>query len=744
MTNHKNARLILSIAGLASTLSALAPMQAVRADDIAPGIIPKVQPAEGVLNLRTGDVNTALLQDALLGTEFVADRMYVLVLDGPMTPAKRDTLTNAGVSLRGYLPTNSFVADLTNTTPARVRETGFVLRAVAFDPAWTVSNELLAGAHARAWQTPERQQLANQGLVAARLWLFEQEPAGPTLNALNTLPNTQVHLVETVGPGSMIEVTLPANQAAALTALPGLQFAEPIIELGERSNTTTRWIVQSNVLNSRPLYDRGLTGVGQVVGVIDGRVDSAHCSFFDSGKPFGPTHRKILAYNTSNGSDRHGTHVAGTLLGDAGTDNTNTRGVAYGAKMVFNTYPFVGSESSAISRFALHYSQGAAIHTNSWGSLDYYLEYDGLCRGIDLVSHDFDDNLIVFAVGNTFPTVANPENAKNCLGVAASDTSPNQGSFCSGSPAPTMDGRRKPEVTAPGCGIFSSAFSTTCGTLLLQGTSMATPAVSGVATLMRQYFTSGFYPSGVATPSDAFIPSGSLLKSMLVNSAVDMTGLAGFPSAFEGWGRVLADNAVFFAGDARKLVLRDVRNGSPDSLATGQSSLIAVNSQPSASGPVLPLKITLAYADAPASISATFTPVNDLNLVVTAPDGTEYLGNVFDSGESAPGGSADTLNNLEQVLITNPANGRWTVRVDGFAVNDGTQGYALVVTGGVSELPACIGDFDASGGTPDTGDIDAYFTAWLAGDPAADVDLSGATPDASDIEVFFAAWLAGC
>lgn len=55
----------------------------------------------------------------------------------------------------------------------------------------------------------------------------------------------------------------------------------------------------------------------------------------------------------------------------------------------------------------------------------------------------------------------------------------------------------------------------------------------------------------------------------------------------------------------------------------------------------------------------------------------------------------------------------------------------------------CPADFDGSGGTPDAADINAFFSAWLVGDPSADADCSGGTPDAADINTFFAAWLAG-
>jgi hypothetical protein len=56
---------------------------------------------------------------------------------------------------------------------------------------------------------------------------------------------------------------------------------------------------------------------------------------------------------------------------------------------------------------------------------------------------------------------------------------------------------------------------------------------------------------------------------------------------------------------------------------------------------------------------------------------------------------------------------------------------------------SCAADYDASGGTPDSTDIDAFFTEWLAGRDCADVDCSGGTPDSTDIDAFFALWLAG-
>ena len=53
----------------------------------------------------------------------------------------------------------------------------------------------------------------------------------------------------------------------------------------------------------------------------------------------------------------------------------------------------------------------------------------------------------------------------------------------------------------------------------LQGTSMATPLTAGSAALVRQYFLNGFYPSGTATPSSAFYPSGVLVKAIMLGAS---------------------------------------------------------------------------------------------------------------------------------------------------------------------------------------------------------------------------------
>ncbi|KAF5842619.1 peptidase S8/S53 domain-containing protein [Dunaliella salina] len=65
----------------------------------------------------------------------------------------------------------------------------------------------------------------------------------------------------------------------------------------------------------------------------------------------------------------------------------------------------------------------------------------------------------------------------------------------------TQDLRTQPTVVAPGYSLSSNGNGFTgrmdsCEVTTLQGSSMATPVVAGTATIMRQYFMDGYYPSG--------------------------------------------------------------------------------------------------------------------------------------------------------------------------------------------------------------------------------------------------------
>ena len=107
--------------------------------------------------------------------------------------------------------------------------------------------------------------------------------------------------------------------------------------------------------------------------------------------------------------------------------------------------------------------------------------------------------------------------------------------------------------------------------------------------------------------------------------------------------------------------------------------------------PALPLKVTLAWTDAPGPVGPSAGAyVNNLDLVVEA-GGRTYKGNVFgtNTGLSVAGGTADAKNNVESVSLPGGTRGLFRVRVVGANVpGDGLPGnpdlqdqdFALVVS----------------------------------------------------------------
>jgi hypothetical protein len=165
---------------------------------------------------------------------------------------------------------------------------------------------------------------------------------------------------------------------------------------------------------------------------------------------------------------------------------------------------------------------------------------------------------------------------------------------------------------------------------------------------------------------------------MLLNSTLDMTGEAGYPSTSEGWGLIRLDDVLSFPGSTNVLSFWDLRHS--DGLSTGDTRTHHVDVMSGAR----PLKITLVWTDFPGTVGAADPVVNDLDLRVTAPAGRTFLGNNFDEGASVVGGTPDAQNNVEVVVIPSPKAGTWTVTVDApRVVSVGRrpgQGYALVVT----------------------------------------------------------------
>ena len=618
--------------------------------------------------LRSGDAQlehpATIARGARLGGS--GARRMIIRFDGAIDDARRERLRAAGVRLVQFVGDESYVARLRGgVDESSLADLGFVAGVGEFRASWKTP----ASFAARGFSSASRRDMASRGRALVQVHMFRdasQAEIDGAAEIIRARPGGVVYRTSIVDGNLVFAAETDLGGVAALAALDGVEFIEHAPEITDR-NSTARGVVQSGVSGLTPLYSNGLTGLGEVVAVCDSGLDPNHCSFTN---PPG----RLLAFNGAPGATTHGTHVTAIAVGNGGGEAT---GHAYDANFVFSLEPaFTFTDLTSI--LELQASQTARVHTNSWGD-DSTNEYTGLCRAIDAFMHSDEDQLVVFAVSNT-STLKSPENAKNCVSVAASQDWTNVDTFCSGGSGLTSDLRLKPDVFAPGCNINSAWAFTACGTGALTGTSMAAPAVAGVAALTREYFVNGYYPTGVASPGDGFTPSGALLKACLINSTTGMGGIPDLPaqqSQFDGWGRLVADNTLYFPADTRTLYVEDVRN------ASGLETDSVVERTFNVMGSGETLKVTLVWTDAPPAPGSSDAAVNDLDLELVAPDANTYLGNNFAGGESFSGGTRDTRNNVEQIHLSNPGVGAWTVRVRGTDVPEGPQGFALVVTGDV-------------------------------------------------------------
>jgi hypothetical protein len=675
------------------------------------------------LSLSSGRLDTATLG---LETDVAAGPYALVKFPGPVTAEQYARLEAGAERIYAYVPYHAYLVKLPPTLTAK-----------------SAQNDLGAG-----WVGPYRPDYKVSPLISAMAAspLSAEALEAREIVMVQVFPDADLRAVEAriaeLGVGeivgarqsgyfSRIRLLAPRGQllgaCGALAEIPEVFW----IDVEARRvllNDTTIGVGQSGSVGLTPVFNEGIFGEGQVVGVLDTGIDPDMCYFRDPARGLPPINacnggtvtdsaqRKVIAVDflwgnecsggISNGewdTHDHGTHVAGTVAGDNFANpllHDLGDGMATGAKLViqdcgFSTdncadCPGIGCPVVDLNPiFQQAFSQGARIHTNSWGDEENFPvkgRYTAGSQDADEFMWNHKEFLILFAAGNDGPgtgTVGSPSTGKNVVSVGATQRGSSSESMASfSSCGPTLDGRVKPDITIPGQGIVSAnndgnIATNNCGRRTMSGTSMASPAAAGLSALIRQYYTDGWYPTGDPVPSDGFTPSAALLKATLVNSGTDMANVAAIPSNCQGWGRVLLDDTLHFSGESRALFVEDDTAGFP----TGSSGQERSFQLEVASGE--PLKATLTWTDFPATPLADPTIVNDLDLVVTGPQAT-FLGNVFSNGASVPGGAADRNDTVEQVLIANPQSGTYTVTVRSFNVPAGPQPFALVVTGALS------------------------------------------------------------
>ena len=175
----------------------------------------------------------------------------------------------------------------------------------------------------------------------------------------------------------------------------------------------------------------------------------------------------------------HGTHCAGTIAA-VGNNGEGVVGVNHQAQiMAIKIFDDGGSTDSAAILRGIEYAtkMGATITSNSWGG--------GGASEAQKEAFAASDALHIMAAGNNglnndwIPNYPSNYDLTNNIAVAASDRNDKRASF-------SQFGKKTVDIAAPGVDILSAKPGG--GYQMMSGTSMATPHVAGVATLVATMY----------------------------------------------------------------------------------------------------------------------------------------------------------------------------------------------------------------------------------------------------------------
>jgi hypothetical protein len=473
------------------------------------------------------------------------------------------------------------------------------------------------------------------------------------------------------------EALVPRERFEELLALDFVQFVDLSNEADYDHDEA---MPMSNADRVRASYDGGTSGNCQA-GFIDSGYYSPHTAldawvvgwdYSGNGNPFDDT----------NG---HGSHVAGTILGNDDVDDSY-QGGAPGLGLTTSRRFFVvrngagASFATRLSRMNSAYNDGSAISpapmvvSNSYSSnvvTTPFIGSESDPRTID--ANAFANNqLWVWSASNEGPTagtLGEESVAKNALTVGNSlkwrdGAVGDPGTIWTGSSrGPCGDGRWKPNVTAVGQRLLSVQAGTVSGYVLKGGTSMSTPLVSSIAAQLCDHYSFLRYNPSALT---AVLMAGTLSQAdQLIDSP---SGDAAHLNSY-GVGRVDSYKANW--GSSQQALYFWSFN---QSWTTGAVELdFTVNSGAT--------RVTAVYhyKEAACSAGASQALINNVNMIL---DAAPFTGDPNTGEYFAHQSSVD---NSEVRMINSPPVGAWKVKLSPASIvpfQNTRAGVCVIVTYG--------------------------------------------------------------
>lgn len=641
---------------------------------------------------------------------------------GPVEQQWKDAVTAAGGELHDYIPDFAFIVRLDATSKDSVSQLPFVRWVGAFQPAYKLSHEAMG--------------LAAQS-KAQRLTLNVLAFSGSNDGVVNTLPGVKLMSRSVNSFDVVLRIELDSNYLVNLAQLDAVswieQYHEPVVY-----NDQMRGVTGVNQLwaNGTTLY-----GQGQTVAVADTGLDTGSTSSLSP--DFSGRLDHVYALGRTNDwsdPDGHGTHVAGTVLGNGVRSGSNPSthsyttsfaGMAPEAHLDFQSIMDAGGGLGGIpadlnTLFQQVYDVGARIHTNSWGAnLDG--EYDTMAQEVDQFTWNHPDMTILYAAGNSgvdndsngvidLGSVGSPASAKNDITVGASENNrPPNGGAC--------------EAAATGLANCQWGQFTWGGGVVYSAAPISGDYISDHTNGMAAFSSRGPDLDGRIEPSISNAGTNVIsVRSQDPSDTGTGWGLYNQYYLYDGGTSMATPGSAGAAALTRQYLARLGYSDPLASLIKATMMNIATDMAPGQYGTGATQemgarpnnvegwgRINLLNAlDPPASIHETFNQNLSLNTGTTTnlayyvsaaghslhitlawsdypgtPDAASELVNDLDLTVIGPGGTyhgngvstGDRVNNVESVDLSSAPVGNYTIRITGHNVPHGPQPASLVVWG---------------------------------------------------------------
>ncbi|MFI4915810.1 MAG: GC-type dockerin domain-anchored protein [Phycisphaerales bacterium JB060] len=613
--------------------------------------IDRVAPGQSTIRLRYAEFDPDTFTPAVPAnlTAAADNDAYIVQFIGQPVAAADRALQAAGATVLRALHDHARIVRMDPDARAAVEAMGIVRWVGPYHPAYKLEEEVLQplvlGGSFASGSARYSIELLTDGNAAMERMVRAIEGLGARVDL--TVPEV-----------GRLEATLTPAQILAVAADSDVLFLDRW-HAPETDMNIARVIGGANYIESVT----GFSGQGVRAEVMDSGIRQNHQEF---------THKPPLIHG-STGVDSHGTSTYS--INFARGASSVARGMVPDAQGIFASYSFTGNRYSHTAQLVnptLPYR--AVYQSNSWGS-GLTTTYTTASSEMDRIIFDM-DILITQSQSNQGSQQSRPQAwSKNIVSVGGvvhrNTLSKGDDCWCGGaSRGPASDGRIKPDLTHFYDLTRAATSSSTSAYTEFGGTSGATPIVSGHFGVLYQMWSEGVF-GNPTSGGDVFEerPRFTTAKALMIAGAVpyNFTGSSiGNDKARvkQGWGmpdlRVLYDNreAMFIVNEED--VIGELETATyPLKVAAGTPAL----------------RTTLTWADRQGTTSSTVHRINNLDLRVTSPSGQTFWGNHgLNSGIwSVAGGSANTVDTVENVFIQNPEAGTWTVEV--IAADLNTDGH---------------------------------------------------------------------